>query len=110
VSSPSNLEFRVSLERKILCWLCAQSNAEPTASRVKQKLAAYSWRDAENRVVFESLTGLASGLTPEELREQLPAQATRMGFPDVAWENYRGQNEIEARDIHEIVDQLLVAN
>jgi hypothetical protein len=60
--------------------------------------------------VFESLARLASGLTPAELREQLPAQATRMGFPDMSWENYLGHSETSERDIHEMVEQLLAAD
>jgi hypothetical protein len=100
----------VSLERKILCWLCAQRSAEVAASQVRQKLASYAWRDAENRVVFESLTQLARGLAPVEIREQLPAQATRMGFPDVNWENYLGHSKTAERDIHEMLEQLLAAD
>jgi hypothetical protein len=107
VSPLSNSEFRASLERKILSWLCSQRNAEGAASQVRQKLAAYAWSDADNRVVFESLTRLASGLTPAELREQLPAQATRMGFPDVNWENYWGRSETAEQHIREMVEQLL---
>jgi hypothetical protein len=110
VAPPSNSEFRASLERQILRWLCAQGNAEVGALRVRQKLEAYSWRDADNRVVFESLTRLASGLTPAQVGEQLPAQATRMGFPDVNWENYLGHNETSEHDIHEMLEQLLAAD
>jgi hypothetical protein len=60
-------------------------------------------------VVFEALGRLrdASALTPSELREQLPAQATRMGFPDVSWDNYFGQNRSEQRNVRDLVDELL---
>jgi hypothetical protein len=110
VSLLSNSESRISVERKILSWLCSQSNAEGAASQVRQELAAYAWRDADNRVVFESLTRLMNGLTPAEILEQLPAQATRMGFPDVNWNNYWEQNETGEHDIREMVEQLLAAD
>jgi hypothetical protein len=51
------------------------------------QLRAYPWQDPEHRVIFEALTALP-GRSATELREQLPAQATRMGFPDVNWQNY----------------------
>ena len=51
------------------------------------QLRPHRWQDSEHRVVFEALTALPDR-DATELREQLPAQATRMGFPDVNWENY----------------------
>jgi hypothetical protein len=51
------------------------------------QLRTHRWQDPEHRVVFEALT-LLPGHHATELREQLPAQATRMGFPDVNWEEY----------------------
>jgi hypothetical protein len=50
-------------------------------------LSAYEWQGDENRVVFEALERLP-GRSFSQLREQLPAQATRMGFPDVNWQKY----------------------
>jgi hypothetical protein len=50
-------------------------------------LSSHVWQDAEHRVVFEAIQRLSSS-DPQLLREQLPAQTTRMGFPDVNWENY----------------------
>ena len=58
-------------------------------------------------MVFESLCALSSSLTPAQLREQLPAQATRLGFPDVAWENYLTRDNVDADDIPSLIEQLL---
>jgi hypothetical protein len=66
------------------------TNAAPlTAARtaILAKLHAHPWQDPEHRVVFEALT-LLPRRHATELREQLPAQATRMGFPDVNWQKY----------------------
>lgn len=87
------------LESKILRALCsnpslsvddpavltATLNAKRTA--ILAQLRTHRWQDPEHRVVFEALT-LLPGRPASELREQLPAQATRMGFPDVNWEKY----------------------
>ncbi len=85
----------LDLESRILRALC--SNPSPhiddlaalTAKRatILAKLRTHHWQDPEHRVVFEALT-LLPGREATELREQLPAQATRMGFPDVNWDQY----------------------
>jgi hypothetical protein len=59
-------------------------------------------------VVFEAIQRLSSS-DPKLLREQLPAQTTRMGFPDVNWENYflpAGKAEV---DFDALVRDLLAA-
>ena len=83
------------LESRILRALCtspSQSNSPAndhasTRAAILEKLRAHPWQNPEHRVVFEALTRLP-GRPSTELREQLPAQATRMGFPDVNWDHY----------------------
>jgi hypothetical protein len=83
--SPSIIE----LEREVLRLLC--DPREPTAAKAREQavlgLQGHSWQDAEHRIVFEALAKLP-GRDDSELRRQLPAQATRMGFPDVHWATY----------------------
>ncbi|MFZ0883394.1 MAG: hypothetical protein WAN14_08350 [Candidatus Acidiferrales bacterium] len=83
------------LERKILRALCrehanssapADLDAQSRASAVAE-LSSHKWQDAEHRIVFEALARLP-GRDAAQVRGQLPAQATRMGFPDVQWEAY----------------------
>ena len=96
------------LERETLCALCvrASMNAQhPTAMR---ELSNHAWQDAEHRVVFEAIQRLSSS-DPKLLREQLPAQATRMGFPDVSWENYFSPAGEGKKDFEAIVRELLAA-
>jgi hypothetical protein len=96
------------LERETLCALCirASMNAQyPTAMR---ELSNHVWQDAEHRVVFEAIQRLSSS-DPKLLQEQLPAQATRMGFPDVSWEHYFSPAEGEKRDFEALVRHLLAA-
>jgi len=57
------------------------------------ELSAYSWREPEHATVFEAIRALAP--PPSSVaswREELPAQATRMGFPDVEWTKYFGDS------------------
>jgi hypothetical protein len=83
------------LERKILRALCRQGadssaradlDAQSRTNAISS-LLSYSWQDAEHRIIFEALARLP-GPDAAELRRQLPAQATRMGFPEVQWETY----------------------
>ena len=96
------------LERETLCALCirASMNAQhPTAMR---ELSNHIWQDAEHRVVFEAIQRLSSS-DPKLLREQLPAQATRMGFPDVGWENYFSPTSELKKDFEALVRELLTS-
>jgi hypothetical protein len=89
----------LDLESRILRALCSgpaafgSSGADhaPEGAAILAELRAHRWQDPEHRVVFEALT-LLPGRQGNELREQLPAQATRMGFPDVNWDAYFAAN------------------
>jgi hypothetical protein len=87
-------------ELAVLHALCAPAPTNLQREAITRQLSMYVWIDAEHRVVFEAIARLCSS-DPSLLREQLPAQATRMGFPDVSWENYfvpqnEPENDIEA--------------
>ena len=109
MTGPAALELRVELERSVLRALCAGApdSGGSTISATKALLEKYAWRDPDNRVVFESLCGLSSGLSPEQVREQLPAQATRLGFPDVDWENYLKPMDVATGDVRVGISRLL---
>jgi hypothetical protein len=83
--------LNLDLESRILRALCSNPSPRTDNSAARANILAqlrpHHWQDSEHRVVFEALTALP-GRDATELREQLPAQATRMGFPDVNWENY----------------------
>jgi len=71
-----------------------------------RELSNHVWQDAEHRVVFEAIQRLSSS-DPKLLREQLPAQATRMGFPDVSWDNYFAAQPGTKLDFGSLVRELL---
>ena len=98
----------VALERRVLRLLCTRSSAEPNARGIQSQLATYTWRDPDNRIVFEALGRLAPGLGPAQLREELPAQAARMGFPDLNWEIYLRPGEPGDQDLETLVAKLLL--
>ena len=72
------------------------------------KLGEHRWQHPEHRVLFEALA-LLQRRNATELREQLPAQATRMGFPDVNWDQYFTASTDKAT-IETLVAELLAAS
>ena len=77
----------IELEREILRAMCNGALAPAQIEAAREALREYAWRDEEHRVVFEALAR-ARNTDAIPLREHLPAQATRMGFPDVDWPLY----------------------
>jgi len=110
VSDSHELAVIGTAEREILRRLCALSQSADQSADLRKSLAAYVWRDPEHRIVFEALGRLAIQLTPSQLREQLPAQATRMGFPDVNWQNYFCADESDSGDLEYLIRQLLASS
>lgn len=50
-------------------------------------IVSYVWADEEHRVVYECLQ-MAQGHSRARLREEMAAEATRMGHPEVDWDVY----------------------
>jgi|HubBroStandDraft_6_1064221.scaffolds.fasta_scaffold16772_5 hypothetical protein len=95
MSTEPNPRSLLDLESNILRALCTEppvfdpldTHRSSTRAAILANLHGHRWQHPEHRVVFEALT-LLQGRNAAELREQLPAQATRMGFPDVNWDHY----------------------
>jgi hypothetical protein len=71
-------------------------------------LENYRWHDPEHRVVYEALQAVRGGARLS-LREELPAHATRLGFPDVGWQDYFDCAGLGQTDIGVLVKQLKAA-
>ncbi len=61
-------------------------------AKISMALREYTWRDVEHGLVYAAIQRLGPQ-DPKTLREQLPAQATRMGFPDIDWQAYFSAEE-----------------
>jgi hypothetical protein len=104
--SPSKRIFE--LERETLRALCIRASANARHQDTMRDLSNHVWQDAEHGVVFEAIQRLSSS-DPKLLREQLPAQTTRMGFPDVNWEHYFIPAGEAGSDFDALVRDLLAA-
>jgi hypothetical protein len=107
MSTEPNPHIAPNLESRVLRALCNAPHDASTRAAVLAKLRAHQWQDPEHRVVFEALT-LCPGRHSAQLREQLPAQATRMGFPEVNWDHYFATSD-QIAAIETLVSELLGA-
>jgi hypothetical protein len=99
----------LGLEHEILRALCASTEAAWGRRELLTALSAHNWHDPEHRVVFEALLRTRSR-DPAALRSEIPATATRMGFPDVEWGEYFGGDTIlELAEVKTRVHTLLSA-
>jgi hypothetical protein len=77
------------LELAVLRALCRTDRAG-TLGRALRELESYRWSIPEYRVVYQALAS-ANAASPGAWRDELPAQTTRMGFPEVEWKIYLGE-------------------
>jgi len=78
---------RTDLERALLRQLCYVRLTRAAWAKISRALREYSWWDVEHGLVYAAIQRLGP-CEPKVLHEQLPAQATRMGFPDIDWQAY----------------------
>lgn len=78
---------RHQIELRVLRALCAGAMGVPEREELMRALENYAWREEEHRVVFQAILSLRRA-DADSLRENLPGGATRMGFPDIFWEDY----------------------
>ncbi len=94
------------LECTILRTLCRRDLPRARWERFAQKLADYVWRVPDHNVVYAALLQIRSR-DANTWRDQLPAQATRMGFPDVDWDGFFGPVVSPLPDIDEAIRRLI---
>jgi hypothetical protein len=99
----------LELERRILIALC--HGAEPPAQweRLAGQLDEYRWLDSDHKVVYDALRAVKSR-DPKTRRDELPAQVTRMGFPDVDWKRYFEPDQEAASDLEGLIRRLKAPN
>ena len=77
-------DLRLSLvERDLLRLLCRDGNAGLVFRLAGRELIRYSWQQLDHQIVFEALIRVSSRRHGTFTREQLAAEITRMGFPDI---------------------------
>jgi hypothetical protein len=96
------------IERRVLRALCTGEFPPDVRLSISNDLDSHRWSDPEHRIVFEALAKIPTCET-DSLRELLPAQATRMGFPDVDWPRYFETDSEAHIDVRALVRALMEA-
>jgi hypothetical protein len=73
------------LEILALRLLCAGTSQGVVRGGLIPLLRGYRWQNTLHQAVFNAIVSIPSE-SPEFLQQLLPAKLTRMGFPDVEWE------------------------
>lgn len=79
------MENDLDLEKLVLRVFCAGTLDGAAREATLPLLRGYAWRSTLHKAVFDAILATPSR-DPELLRQLLPAKLTRMGFPDVEWE------------------------
>jgi hypothetical protein len=95
----------LELEHSVLRALCNDRLTPAVWDAVAQELANHEWRAQEHQVVYEAL-GRIRHDNPKTVRDELPAQTTRMGFPEVDWTGYFESGRKGEQDLAELVREL----
>lgn len=93
------------LERSLLRSLCQGGIATLPPDNERQ-LRYYTWSHADHRVIFEALVRLR-GVPAGALRDQLPPEVTRMGFPDIDWNVFFSNSAELQTSVNKLIEELL---
>ena len=87
MSEPTAAMAIVHAERLVLRALSTRFVEPIEWIEIDRKLAGYSWREPDHAIMYKAITK-ARSRDPKRWREQLAAQTTRMGFPDLDWGSF----------------------
>ncbi|MGH9434582.1 MAG: hypothetical protein ACRD06_01130 [Terriglobia bacterium] len=76
----------IDAERSILRIFCQGFPDGPVHDDVWLRARNHRWYEAEHQVIFDALSTLRHR-RDAAIRAHLPAELTRVGFPDTAWED-----------------------
>jgi hypothetical protein len=79
-------------ERIYLALLCQGPLNGASRSELEGLLSRHSWRSQDHHAVFQALAEWRA--EPEVIRAALPAQLTRLGFPDTDIDDYFAPLEV----------------
>jgi len=106
VCDASERQRVTQIERDLLRHLCRRGGIRAIQTDQRRALDHYRWIGQDHRIIFEVLVSLASA-PANSLREQLPGEATRMGFPDIQWEAYLEEPDKADDTVAELIAQLI---
>jgi hypothetical protein len=96
----------IELEQELLRNICRDDLRRADLDRAFDMLASYSWQQPEHATVFKAIRRVSRSESGG-WRHELPAQTTRMGFPDVDWSIYLSPPNENGATVDELVERLI---
>lgn len=96
----------LNFEVFVLRLLCAGTSQGAVRDNLLPLLSSYPWNSTLHRAIFKAIVSIPSD-DPTLLRQLLPAKLTRMGFPDVEWEELFVPVSVASEEAIESVRKLL---
>jgi hypothetical protein len=93
------------LEQQILRALCQGTPEGSVREAAREGLADYHWIEPTHQAIFNALMRLGSD-NPEFIREHLPVQLTRMGFPDFDLEELFRALPLARNEVEDLIHRL----
>jgi hypothetical protein len=94
------------LEKLALCFLCAGTLEGAVRDVLVPLLRAYQWQCSLHQALFDAIAAVPSE-DPQLFRQLLPAKLTRMGFPDVEWEEFFAPPSVAKEEAIALIRQML---
>lgn len=85
------------LEKLVLRVLCVGTREGPVKEELIPPLRGYHWQVRLHQIIFRAIAAIGSD-DPAVLRELLPAKLTRLGFPDVEWEEFFASHSLSREE------------
>ena len=96
----------LNVEVFVLRLLCAGTSQGAVRDHLLPLLSRYPWNSTLHRAIFKAIVSIPSD-DPILLRQLLPAKLTRLGFPDVEWEELFVPVPMSGDEAMELVRKLL---
>jgi hypothetical protein len=77
----TDISGTIEIERAIVSALCQTSQDDAVRVELLQLLPAHEWQSGDCRAIYDAIANWP--VAPAEIRRELAARLTRMGFPDI---------------------------
>lgn len=95
----------LDLEKLALRVLCHGTPEGSVKQQLIPILREYHWQSQLHQVIFNAISECPSE-KPEVFRQLLPAKLTRMGFPDVEWDEFFAPHTLSMEAVVALVERM----
>lgn len=97
------------LEKQVLQVMCVGTPQGPAKRLLAPLLFEYKWQSELHHAIFDALAAVPAD-EPAMLRQLLPAKLTRMGFPDIEWDELFAPAGLSREEALAVVHRMLAGS